>query len=239
MNTNVLEKVIGICIALIFLCIFVPQYLPKTKENPNKFIWDSDRTMANEELARLEETNNVVVPLLDRLNKNPVSRSEDAIKVCNDLIGVAHNIVEKTPEWKTVSLRVANGDFSYSATSAMYIAINEAKQSRDQLKEQQSILDMIVNEPQKWAQQKEQDRIKKEAVEKKQKSGEGLGMTMAGYRFLKDGMSRWDVDLVLDCFGEEQSRTGDLSIYVWQKGSAHIIVTFDEDKLISKSHYGL
>jgi len=236
MNTTMLEKVIGICVALILLCIFVPQYLPKTADNPKQSIWDFDRATANEELARLEETYKAILLLK---NRNPVKNPTDAVKAYDDLIRVADNIEDKTPEWKTISQCVANGNFSLDAISAMYRAIAEAKQCQDQLKEHQSILDMIVNEPQKWAQRKEQDRLKKEAKEKKRQSGEGLGVTMAGYSFLKDGMSRWDVDLVLDCFGEEQSRSSDLAVYVWKKGSAHIIVTFDNDKLVSKSHFGL
>ncbi|HEY4759060.1 MAG TPA: hypothetical protein VIH42_00625 [Thermoguttaceae bacterium] len=236
-NTTMLEKLIGIFVALIFLCIFVPQYLPMKTADTDRSLWNSSQqATAGEELTRLDETYNAVVLLQ---NRNPVKNPTDAAKAYDDLMRVAHNIVEKSPEWKTVSQRVANGDFSYSATSAMYNAIAEAKLCRDQLNEHQKILEMIVKEPQKWAQRKEQDRLRKEAEEKKRQSGEGLGVTMAGYRFLKDGMSRWDVDLVLDCFGVEQSRSGDLAVYVWKKGSAHIVVTFDEDKLVAKSHFGL
>lgn len=81
--------------------------------------------------------------------------------------------------------------------------------------------------------------IQRPKPEQENPNGYGLGMTMAGYRFLKDGMSKVEVDLILDCTGVEQSHADSITIYAWQKGMANIVVTCDDGKLIAKSQFGL
>jgi len=57
--------------------------------------------------------------------------------------------------------------------------------------------------------------------------------------FLKDGMSKGEVDLILDCTGVEQSHADSITIYAWQKGLTNIVATFDDGKLVAKSQFGL
>lgn len=75
--------------------------------------------------------------------------------------------------------------------------------------------------------------------EEKNPRGYGLGMTMEGYRFLKDGMNKLEVDLILGCTGVEQSHADSITVYFWKKGLAIIIASFNSDKLISKTQAGL
>ena len=73
----------------------------------------------------------------------------------------------------------------------------------------------------------------------KQETGYGLGMTSEGYQFLKNGMARWEVSMILECPGVEQSRAGNLATYVWRKAFANIVTTFEDDKLVAKAQSGL
>jgi len=87
--------------------------------------------------------------------------------------------------------------------------------------------------------QEQRELAQREAEEYRRARGYGLGMTTSGYLFLKNGMSKLDVDAVLGCFGEEQSRAGSLRVYAWEKGFAQVVATFRNDKLVSKSQFGL
>jgi hypothetical protein len=249
MKTPILNTAIAIALGLIILSVVVPQFQSKGINNSGvaapaivqpEPIWNlSERASAGEELPRLDETYNVVVRLLKRLEQNPVRHPKDAAKAYSDLLHVAYKILENTSGWKAACQRVVDGDFALRTTLAMDSAIAEAKWCREELKKHQSILEMITKEPEKWARQKEQERQHQKAEERKRQSGEGLGMTMEGYRFLRNGMGKMEVDQILGCFGVEQSNAEGITLYAWKKGFAIIIATFDGDKLIAKSQSGL
>ncbi len=65
------------------------------------------------------------------------------------------------------------------------------------------------------------------------------GMTLRGYAALKPGMKKTDADQILRCDGVERSRSGLMATYAWQEGLVCIVVTFENDKLLSKAQTGL
>ena len=73
----------------------------------------------------------------------------------------------------------------------------------------------------------------------KRETGEGLGMTMQGFLFLKEGMSKWEVDLILDCTGELSVQSESHSIYHWRNGLSGVNCTFHRGELVSKAQFGL
>ena len=64
-------------------------------------------------------------------------------------------------------------------------------------------------------------------------------MTPEGYRYLKDGMAKFEVDMALDVEGEEQSKSGSLTTYVWRDGYKTVIATFQNGRLVSKLQSGM
>ena len=77
------------------------------------------------------------------------------------------------------------------------------------------------------------------AAKLKRETGYGLGMSMEGYLFLKDGMSKFEVDLILDCTGEQGVESRNLEIYRWHEGFKRVHCTFRNGGLISKAQFGL
>jgi hypothetical protein len=85
-----------------------------------------------------------------------------------------------------------------------------------------------------------QELARRLAEEKrKRETGEGLGMTMEGFLFLKDGMSKWEIDLIFDCPGELSVQSDNLEIYEWRSGFKGVNCTFRNGQLISKAQFGL
>jgi len=71
------------------------------------------------------------------------------------------------------------------------------------------------------------------------KTGYHLGMTMEGYEFIDEGMSKWQVDTILNCVGVEISSSGSLATYSWRHGFKGLTATFQDGRLISKAQSGL
>lgn len=168
---------------------------------------------------------------------------EGAKQVHQELVDSVHAELDVALQLKAVAQEVADGDISNAALAqleelrAASIAAKESVEANDK-RLRQELADHAAAK--KKLEDAERTRRAKEWDQECLERGWNKGITMAGYLALNDGMSRYEVCMILDSFSyEEQSSAGPLATYAWQDGFKTIIVTFRNDALIAKGQVGL
>jgi len=163
----------------------------------------------------------------------PTRQIEAVAKELIAILGPAVQDSEDQYNWMTTGriaeLEMKNGTLVFSVADPRLKPIYTRRRLKN----------LKAEEEARRKEQEQQELAQREAEQYRREHGYGLGMTTSGYLFLKNGMSKLDVDAVLGCFGEEQSRAGSLRVYAWEKGFAQVVATFRNDKLVSKSQFGL
>ncbi|MCI0357057.1 MAG: hypothetical protein L0211_01050 [Planctomycetaceae bacterium] len=166
----------------------------------------------------------------------PADWPPDALAAYEEMVAKNREYLDKAPRYDSVFERAAAGDHSPELE-------RERRQVADELdrfnRKSSELEARMAAAHRQWREARERVQRLAEAKEKRE-TGYGLGMTMEGYLFLKDGMSKLEVDLILDHDGGEQvAQHGNLEIYHWHEGFKGVHCTFRNGGLISKAQFGL
>ncbi|MCE9526478.1 MAG: hypothetical protein K8R36_10530 [Planctomycetales bacterium] len=150
-------------------------------------------------------------------------------------VALCREHIEQFPKYESTFERAVAGGWSPDMESDIRQIANEMAQWAEKMNEVEVRLDAAGRQ---WREARESSQSLTAEKEKREK-GYGLGMSMDGYLFLKDGLSKYEVDLILDCIGEQQAESGNLEIHQWHKGFRRVHCTFRNGGLISKAQFGL
>ena len=228
MKTPILSTAIAVVVGLTILgVVTMPQPTKEPKQIVNPRAWmvaqayrtaatpaelEDYQNDAKDKLAKLDESTRFLEHLLAMEKRYPELASDKAGEHFRDVMQTAREFQRQIPEWKAAIQPAANGDFS-----------DQAADRRD---------GAVAAWTVQW-------QILRRKTAETPKADEPLGMTMKGYDALKMGMHWMEVNLILGCNGIEQSRAGSLTVYVWKKGFAQIVASFENDKLVAKTQVGL
>jgi len=193
------------------------------------------RMQAQLAAAGVCEMQHEIETYLLQIPRSAQSWPEQGIRALDELKALSLKAQAELPQLKATALQMANGDFSPATAAEMRragdVLLNygrEFQRLHDEIKRVQT----EVNNERSLQAARAADKRKRE-------TGYGLGLTREGYEFLKQGMSKWEVDLILDCTGEEHSRAGSYATYHWGQGFKGVTATFAGGQLVSKAQLGL
>ncbi|HZZ27450.1 MAG TPA: hypothetical protein VFE46_05530 [Pirellulales bacterium] len=176
-----------------------------------------------------------IIVLLRNGEKLGQSNTSDKVKYTYERFReIASNAEQKTATIRAIVQRAADGDTSDEAKDGVTLSARVALWYGHALSAANDRLIRAVDEA------TERDvRRRQLATQSARDLGYGVGVTMEGYNFLRDGIEKWEADVILNSTGVERSRSGNLVVYCWKDGSKIITATFSSDKLVSKAQSGL
>ncbi|QDU26387.1 hypothetical protein ETAA8_14650 [Anatilimnocola aggregata] len=176
----------------------------------------------------------------------PIDFPADGAAAQEELRAMCRDSIRRWPEREAVFQQAADGQFTPELQQQMIEIQGQFQRDAtraNSLNERVLVATRQCVEAHERTQREAAEQKAREnrllAEKQKREYGWGLGMTMEGFRYLKDGTSKFEVDMVLDCYGEPSVKSGNLEIYQWREGFKFINCTFRSGELISKAQAGL